>query len=85
MSWPFDTTTPLVTPDDNLDYLCRRSRLNRQHLALPPTLVATFQRAAYERLVEGSAATIPPALQPAVGPGSSGSLSQFLVGRSPGG
>jgi nucleoside phosphorylase len=85
MSWPFDPTTPHITPDANLDYLCRRTGLTRQQLALPPVLVATFQRAAYERLVDQTAAAIPAALQAIAASGGSGSagLAQFLVGSLP--
>jgi nucleoside phosphorylase len=85
MSWPFDPTTPHITPEANLDYLCRRTGFTREQLALPPVMVATFQRAAYDRLVGRTAAAIPPALRAVAAAGGSGSsgLSQFLVGALP--
>jgi nucleoside phosphorylase len=83
MSWPFDPTTPHITPEANLDYLCRRTGFTREQLALPPVMVATFQRAAYDRLVGRTAAAIPPAIQASVGLDGSSSLAQFLIGRLP--
>jgi purine-nucleoside phosphorylase len=85
MSWPFDTTTPHVTPEDLLAYQCRREGFERQQLALPSVMVATFQRASYARLVEETAADLPPGLQDravAGGTGVSG-IESLLVGRLP--
>lgn len=50
VSWPFDPSTPLVTPEQNAEYL--RLRLGRKEAdwALPPTMVATFQGESWRRL-----------------------------------
>lgn len=52
MSWPFETSEPFVTPGRAVEFARRRRGLTPEEWALPPTLVATFQRAAYERLLE---------------------------------
>ena len=55
MSWPFDTSTPFITPEQ---VVFARDRLGTtaEEWALPPTLVAAFQRAAYQRLLEHTGA-----------------------------
>src|SRR5256886_11210779 len=50
MSWPFDTSAPLVTPAENSEYMRLQAGMSDFEWAMPPTLVATFQRAAWERL-----------------------------------
>lgn len=85
MSWPFDTSTPHVTPEDLLAYRCRRDGLTEQQLALPSVMVATFQNGSYARLVEQTAATMSEGLQTigsAGGTGASG-MESLLVGKLP--
>ena len=55
MSWPFDTSEPFITPEQ---VVLARDRLGvtAEEWALPPTLVAAFQRAAYQRLLERTGA-----------------------------
>lgn len=53
MSWPFDDSQPLVTPGQAAEYLRRRGGLDEAQWVLPPMMVATFQRAAWKRLVAG--------------------------------
>jgi uridine phosphorylase len=86
MSWPFETSTAHVTPEDYLAYRCRRHGLTREQLALPPVMVATFQRVSYARLVEQTGATVPPALQPASYPGGTGAagMESIWAGKLPG-
>ena len=52
MSWPFETSEPFVTPEYAAEHNRRRKGLSPEEWALPPTLVATFQRTAYARLLE---------------------------------
>lgn len=52
MSWPFETSDPFVTPQHVVELELRRRGLTMEEYALPPTLVATFQRTAYDRLLE---------------------------------
>lgn len=85
MSWPFETSTPHVTPEDFLAYRCRRDGFTLEQLALPPVMVATFQRASYARLVEQTGAGVPPVLQPDVYPGGTGAagMESIWVGKLP--
>lgn len=50
VSWPFDPSTPHVTPEQNAEYLRLRLGLDEAQWALPATLVATFQRESWRRL-----------------------------------
>lgn len=50
MSWPFDPSAPLVTPEENAEYWRLRGGLSEDEWALPSTLVATFQTTSWERL-----------------------------------
>jgi uridine phosphorylase len=50
VSWSFDPSTPLVTPEQNAEYLRLRLGLDEAQWALPATLVATFQRESWRRL-----------------------------------
>ncbi len=52
MSWPFETSEPFVTPQHAVEFTRRRLGVPPEEWALPPTLVATFQSEAYERLLE---------------------------------
>jgi uridine phosphorylase len=52
MSWPFDTSEPFVDPRHAVETQRLRVGLTPEEWALPPTLVATFQRQAYARLAE---------------------------------
>src|SRR5437016_396008 len=86
MSWPFETSTPHVTAEEFLAYVCRRGGVTREQLALPPVMVGTFQNGSYARLVEQTAAALPVGLQPAGHPGGTGGSGQhgILVGTLPG-
>jgi len=53
VSWLFDPSPPLVTPDQNAEYMRRRSGLSEAEWRLPQTLVATFQHDAWVRLAAG--------------------------------
>ena len=52
MSWPFETSAPFVTPQHMMDLHRQRQGLSLEEWALPATLVLTFQRDAYARLLE---------------------------------
>lgn len=52
MSWPFETSEPFITPTRGTEFQRRRHRLTPEAWALPPTLVATFQKDAYRRMLE---------------------------------
>lgn len=52
MSWPFETSEPFVTPALAAESQRLRLGLTPEEWSLPPTLVATFQAAAYGRLLE---------------------------------
>jgi uridine phosphorylase len=52
MSWPFDTSEPFVVPEHGVEAQRLRYGLTPEEWALPPTLVATFQREAFARLLE---------------------------------
>lgn len=81
MSWPFDPTEPHVTPERFLEYYCQREGVTRQQLRLPATMVATYQRGSFARLVEQTGAK--PPLDVEIRPGSAGVGSGFLVGKTP--
>jgi len=53
VSWSWDPSAPLVTPEQNSEYVRRRRGLSDGDWRLPPTLVATFQQAAWQRLTAG--------------------------------
>jgi uridine phosphorylase len=50
VSWPFDQSTPLVSAAQNAEYMRTRLGIDEAEWALPPTLLGTFQRPAWERL-----------------------------------
>ena len=52
MSWPFETSEPFITPARGTELQRRLHGLSPEEWALPLTLVATFQREAYRRLLE---------------------------------
>lgn len=52
VSWPFDPSTPHVTPEQNAEYLRVRLGLDVAQWTLPATLVATFQRESWRRLAD---------------------------------
>src|SRR5919202_142131 len=63
MSWPFDTSKPFITPEQVV--LARNGLgVTAEEWTLPSTLVAAFQRAAYQRLLErtGADAQVPVAV-----------------------
>ena len=74
MSWSFDDSQPLVTPGQHAEYMRRRAGLSKAQWALPPVMVATFQRAAWERLMAGIG-------EPAAGPAG---LGVPVLGRASG-
>jgi uridine phosphorylase len=58
--WPFDgSTDPHVTPERVHAYFCEHHGVTPEQIALPAVLVATFQRAAYDRLCERTGAVDP--------------------------
>lgn len=52
MSWPFETSEPFITPARGTEFQRHRRGLTPEEWALPPTLVGTFQRDAYRRMLE---------------------------------
>lgn len=52
MGWPFDQTDALVSPGEASENMRRMLGVPAEEWALPPVLVATFQRGAQERLLE---------------------------------
>ncbi len=52
MVWPFETSETLVTPSRSLELQLERLGLTPEQVALPPTLLATFQNGAYQHLLE---------------------------------
>jgi uridine phosphorylase len=51
MSWPFETSDPFITPARGTEWQRLRHGLSPEEWKLPPTLVATFQKTAYRRLL----------------------------------
>ena len=78
MTWPFETSEPFVTPAQVLAHQLERRGQDAAAYRLPPTLVATFQGAAYQRLLEraGRAGHLN---EP--GHAGSGSAGDLLVGE----
>ena len=54
MSWQFDPSAPLVTLDQNADYVRLRRGLSEAQWRLPSTLVATFQQVSWTRVTDGA-------------------------------
>lgn len=52
MSWPFDNSRPIVTAAHSAAAEQARLGITSEEHALPPLMVGTFQRAAYERLLD---------------------------------
>src|SRR5919112_3047199 len=52
MSWPFDISESFITPSHGTEFQRRRHGLTPEEWAIPPTLVATFQKDAYRRMLE---------------------------------
>lgn len=52
VTWPFDPSAPLVTPEENADYIRRRHGVSEEDWRLPRTLVGTFQRVVWHRLAD---------------------------------
>lgn len=50
IEWEFDSSQPLITPERMLDYYRGLLGAEPEALALPDTLVATFQRLAFDHL-----------------------------------
>lgn len=76
MSWPFDTTEPLVAPEVTLELSRREHGMTSDNDALPALFVATFQQAAYDRMLERAGAT-----DGAAGHGGSGGTGSRTVGQ----
>jgi nucleoside phosphorylase len=82
MSWPFETSEPHVTPETFLEHFCAREGVTREQIALPRTLVATFQGGSYARLVEQTRAEPPHELSARAAAGSALG-SSLLLGKTP--
>jgi len=54
VSWQFDPSAPLVTLDQNADYVRLRRGLSEAQWRLPSTLVATFQQVSWTRVTDGA-------------------------------
>jgi uridine phosphorylase len=82
--WPYDTSEPRITPQAILEVVCARNGVTPADIALPSTLLATFQIRSDERLRERTAAAPPAIVQShpglAVGMTASG---KTLCGRTP--
>ena len=52
MSWPFETSEPFITPARGTELQRRLHGHTPEEWALPSTLVATFQKQAYRRLLQ---------------------------------
>src|SRR5438874_3590153 len=57
--WPYETSEPFVTPQQSVEQARLRRGLTPEEFALPPILVATFQQAAYQRLLERAGVVAP--------------------------
>ena len=53
VSWSWDPSAPFVTPEQNSEYVRERLGLSDAEWRLPPTLIATFQQAAWKHLTAG--------------------------------
>jgi uridine phosphorylase len=53
VSWSWDPSAPLVTPEQNAEYVRERLDLGDAEWRLPTTLIATFQQAAWKHLTAG--------------------------------
>ena len=53
VSWSWDPSAPLVTPEQNAEYVRERRGLSHEEWRLPPTLIATFQQAGWKHLTAG--------------------------------
>ncbi len=84
MSWPFETSEPRITPQGVLDFICERNGVTPADIALPPTLLGTFQFRTDQRLrSRTNAAPLPiTSERPALAMGITNSLGT-LVGRTP--
>jgi purine-nucleoside phosphorylase len=50
VTWPFDPSRPVVTPEENAEYLRTRAGLSEAEWALPSTLAATFQTQSWRHI-----------------------------------
>jgi len=84
VSWPFETSEPRITPEAVLDFIAERNGVTRADLALPPTLLGTFQIRTEERLRSRTSAAVHPITngRPGLAIGITNSLG-ILVGRTP--
>jgi nucleoside phosphorylase len=74
--WLFETSEPFVTPEQVLAHQLQLRGISLDEARLPPTLVATFQRAAYERLLERAGVE---AGGPSGGQAGSGTVGDLFV------
>jgi uridine phosphorylase len=74
--WLFETSEPFVTPEQVLAHQLQLRGSSLDEVRLPPTLVATFQRAAYERLLERAGVA---AGGPTGGQAGSGTVGDLVV------
>ncbi|HYR94067.1 MAG TPA: nucleoside phosphorylase [Methylomirabilota bacterium] len=82
--WPYDTSEPRITPQAIIDVVCERNGVTPADIALPPTLLGTFQHRSEERLRARTAA-VPPAIvqsRPGLALGMTNS-GKTLCGRTP--
>lgn len=84
MSWPFDDTEPRITPEAIVDFASKRLGLAPDDLALPTTMLATFQNGSHKRLLERTGARRLPIVEkdPRVEEGMAGS-GKVLAGLTP--
>lgn len=80
MTWPIDPSRPIVTAEHSAAAERDRLGISPQEHALPPLLVGTFQRAAYERLLD-RAGVDDTAPQRTSRPGGVATSSTSAVGR----
>lgn len=67
MSWPFDTSDPLVIPERMAEDRRLKLGLSPEEWALPPTLLVTFQGEAHGRFLDRTLPHRPVAWPPSIG------------------
>jgi len=83
MTWNYDPSEPHLTPERFFEHYCQREGLTPEQARLPEVLVATFQGAAAQRLIERTNAGDPHDINHTVR-GGHGIGNRMLVGRTPG-
>lgn len=75
MAWPFDASDGLVTPAEAVERMRQRSGAAPDAWRLPPLMVATFQRAAHERLLaRAGVVDVPPSSEAPLCVGMAGAV-----------